>query len=215
MISAIDPSHWVTIVSSALGLLIFYFVYRILSSPLRHVPGPWYAAFTGLPGVVATMQRNQVQYFHGLHEKYGPFVRVGPNEVFVSDITAYKQIHKIGSHFVKTDFYHFFGPTEAGAPPYGLFQMTDVADHAQRRRLLGRGFTTTALRTEWETQVRHMVFTAIDGMESDGNVVDVRKWWMLMAADVVAHLMFGKSFGQLQHGKVSFLLRLTHGSSEV
>lgn len=126
--------------------------------------------------------------------------------MFVSDIDSFKAIHKIGANYVKADYYHYFGPTETGKPPYGLFQMTDTKEHAQRRKLLGRGFTATLLRSEWEDMVRRKVFDAVTGMrneaESSGGVVDIRKWWICMASDVVSKVMFGKSFGALKEGKV-------------
>lgn len=194
--------NWAILLLGSGAFLLALRLYRTLLNPLRHVPGPWYSKFTDLPGTIATMAHRQAQHYHSLHEQYGLFVRTGPNEVLISDITAYKQIHKIGSGFVKSDFYHFFGPTEAGSPPYGLFQMTNVADHSQRRKLLARGFSVSALRSEWETMTREKVIAAVEGMADDGNVVDIRKWWVWMASDVVSLIMFGKSFDQLKARKV-------------
>ncbi|TDZ36652.1 Cytochrome P450 monooxygenase cypX [Colletotrichum spinosum] len=158
------------------------------------------------PGMIATLRQQQVQYYHELHQTHGPFVRVSPTQVFTSDLEAFKTIHKMGSHFRKADYYHYFGPTEAGKPPYGLFQMTDIAAHGQRRRLLGRGFTLSFLRGEWEAMVKEKVQLAVDAMgreaEFSGGVVDVRKWWVLMAGDVVSRVMFGQSFDTLKTGEM-------------
>jgi cytochrome P450 len=179
---------------------------QALQNPLNAIPGPWYARFTSLPGTIATASRQQVQYYHQLHRLYGPFVRTGPRQIFVADIDAFKSIHKIGAHFNKAEYYHYFGPTEAGKPPYGLFQMTDTVDHAKRRKLLGRGFTAASLRTEWEKTVARTVDAAITGMRADAQFangeVDVRKWWMFMASDIVSKIMFGESFNALKTGKV-------------
>ncbi|KAH8196025.1 hypothetical protein TruAng_009801 [Truncatella angustata] len=195
-------------VAAPLALLASYLVFRLyqtLANPLNSIPGPWYAKYTQIPGTLASLSRQQVQYYHELHRRYGPFVRTGPSQVFVADIDAYKSIHKIGGHFNKSDYYHYFGPTEAGKPPYGLFQMTNAADHAQRRKLLGRGFTATSLRTEWESMVVEKVSAAIEGMRHDAKLargeVDVRKWWIFMASDVVSKIMFGDSFDALKTGK--------------
>lgn len=40
-----------------------------------------------------------------LHRKYGDVVRIAPNEVAVADLAGVSQIHKIGSGFLKSDFY--------------------------------------------------------------------------------------------------------------
>ncbi|KAI4597191.1 hypothetical protein KJ359_004703 [Pestalotiopsis sp. 9143b] len=194
-----------TVLALASAYLLFK-VYSILTDPLNAIPGPWYAKFTELPGTLAAISHHQVQYYHALHQRYGSHVRVGPQSVFVSDINSFKAIHKIGGNFLKADYYHYFGPTEAGKPPYGLFQMTDAKDHAQRRKLLGRGFSAVSLRKDWVDMVRQKVFDAVAGMKkeaasSDG-VVDVRKWWICMASDVVSKVMFGKSFDAVEAGRV-------------
>ncbi|KAL0941348.1 cytochrome p450 monooxygenase [Colletotrichum truncatum] len=200
MFSSLPP---VLVASLAVYLLIKF--YKAFTNPLNVVPGPWYARFTELPGTVATLQKQGVQYYHALHQKYGPYVRVAPEKVFVSDVDAFKAIHKVGSHFRKADYYHYFGPTEAGKPPYGLFQMTDTNDHAQRRKLLGRGFTVSSLRGDWEDMVREKVSIAIEAMRHDAETangeVDIRKWWVFMASDITSRLMFGKSFDALKTGK--------------
>ena len=56
--------------------------------------------------------------------------------------------------------------------------------------------------------VREKVMAAVEGMEVEarraGNgEVDMRKWWVLMACDVVSQLMFGESFDALATGKVT------------
>lgn len=84
--------------------------------------------------------------------------------------------------------------------------MTDPKDHAARRKLLARGFTVSSLREFWEPIVAEKVRSSIRGMKIEAmhncNVVDIRKWWLLMASDVVSHLMFGQSFGGIEAGKV-------------
>ncbi|KAK8008380.1 sterigmatocystin biosynthesis P450 monooxygenase [Apiospora marii] len=186
---------------------LLYAVYKALRNPLNAIPGAWHAKFTTLPATLASLSRQQVQYYHRLHERFGPFVRTGPCQVFVANIDAYKAIHRVGGRFFKTDLYHYFGPTEAGKPPYGIFQMTDPVAHAQRRKLLGPGFTATSLRREWEGMVTEKVAAAVEGMrgEARGSAVgevDVRKWWNLMASDVVSTIMFGRSFDSLKAGRM-------------
>jgi hypothetical protein len=39
--------------------------------------------------------------YRKIHEKYGPIVRVGPNEVSVADPTMIPRIYGIGSKFTK------------------------------------------------------------------------------------------------------------------
>ena len=186
-------------------------IHQALRNPLNALPGPWHAKFTTLPGVLATLSKQQAQHYHALHARFGPLVRTGPRQVFAADLDAFRAIHRVGGRFRKADYYHYFGTTEAGRPPYGLFQMTDPADHARRRKLLGAGFTATALRGEWEDMVVGKVEAAVEGMRREAKLegeVDVRKWWNLMACDVISTIMFGKSFDALKAGRVRFNLFL-------
>jgi len=194
--------------------VVLFSLYKILQilhlaflTPLAKVPGPWYARFTGLPAIYATVvTQRQVQWNHALFERYGPFVRVSPNDVIVADPAAFKAIHKIGSGFVKSDLYHWLTPTEGNGPPYGVFQETNVAKHAARRKLIARVFSLTALRADWAHAVQSKVTAAVQCIQEaaaanpDGEV-DVRKWWVLMASDIITLLMMGTSFDGLKKGE--------------
>ena len=124
----------------------------------------------------------------------------------VADLSAHKAIHRVGSRFNKADYYHYFGANDAGRPPYNLFQMTNPLEHAARRKLLGRGFTTTSLRADYEDMIYSKVVVAIDGMIQEAKAasgeVEILKWWRLMSSDVVSQLMFGECFNQLKSGEV-------------
>ena len=126
------------------------------------------------------VSKRQVHCNHDLHQKYGPYARVGPGEVLVADIPAHKIIHKVGSGFNKADYYHYFGANEAGKPLYDLFQMTNPSDHAARRKLLGRGFTVSSMGNDWEQLVHNKAETAVVGIQNDARAangeVDVLKW---------------------------------------
>jgi hypothetical protein len=67
-------------------------VKRRYFSPLSDIPGPFLASFTRLWQVVDVMRGDSLRSFHDLHQKYGPFVRVAPNEVSVCHPDAPKQL---------------------------------------------------------------------------------------------------------------------------
>ena len=49
------------------------------------------------------------EYIHELHRKYGPVVRLGPNEVSFTSLEAMKEIYASGgSGYDKTEFYTLF-----------------------------------------------------------------------------------------------------------
>lgn len=140
---------------------------------------------------------------HSLHLRYGSTVRISPDEVAISDLNAFSQIHKIGSGFLKTTWYAALTP---GREP-GIFAMRDPHQHAARRRLFARAFSNSSLRRNWEDEVRRKAELAVRRIKEDAskdtNGADILKWWTLMATDVIAHLSFGESFNMLELGKVS------------
>ncbi|KAM3425241.1 hypothetical protein BST61_g7193 [Cercospora zeina] len=191
--------------------------YNVFLSPLRKIPGPWYASITGIPTTIAsTAQKRQAHYCHELHRRYGPYVRIAPNEVIISDPVAFREIHKIGTHFYKTDFYKFLNPTKPGEGPYGIFQTTNPAEHSLHRKLLGRGFTQNYLRSNWEGRIQEKAESLIQYIKSDGKQtsgeIDLLKWLPLFAGDVIAELAFGQSFGMMERGKPDEIITHDSGS---
>jgi cytochrome P450 len=161
---------------------VLQLVYVALTSPTRHLPGPWYTRFTHLRLKRAVITGQRIFYIDSLHQKYGPIVRLSPTEVGVADLAAFKEIHKIGTKYLKSDWYARL----ANFPKHGIFTMVDPKEHGPRRKLLSGSFSKSYLMKHWEGVVR----------------ADVFNWWMLLASDVTTHLSFGEPFGMLQAGKV-------------
>lgn len=70
---------------------------KALKSPLRKLPGPWYAPLTTLHLRYLFSTGNIWKLVERSHNKYGSIVRLGPRQVWISDKEAMKQI------LVKTD----------------------------------------------------------------------------------------------------------------
>ncbi|KAJ5717382.1 hypothetical protein N7488_003028 [Penicillium malachiteum] len=177
------------------------FIVKILKSPLGHIPGPFLSRFTRLPLQLATSRGAQLYYIHRLHREYGPIVRISPNEVSVSSMADVKVIHRVGSGFLKTEWYEAF---TRGV--IGVFNMRDPKEHAQRRKLFARPFSKSALRSSWEPVVKEKARLAISQIRNElaqNGICDILKWATFLATDISSHLMFGDSFDMLQKGKVS------------
>lgn len=191
------------------GLLLATAGYGLVTaflSPLRRIPGPWYTHFTHLILKWHVISGNRVHYIHSLHQRYGPIVRVAPEEIAISDFEAFSTIHKIGGGFLKSAWYD--GITPDREP--GIFVMRDPHQHAARRRLFARAFSVSSLLANWEPVIREKTELAVQKIKEDAQNggADVFKWWTLMATDVIAELSFGESFRMLELGKVSCLHRL-------
>lgn len=159
---------------------------------------------------IAVLGGRRADYIHELHQKYGPIVRITPNEVAINDPASFKDIHKIGSGFNKTNWYEYLNTNGVGKCP-GVFNMTNPKEHAARRKLLAKGFSQRHLREQWEDVVREKVDLAVSRIKADATsgTADVLKWWTYLATDVSAHLMFGESFHMLESGeRVPYIVAL-------
>lgn len=78
---------------------------RALSSPLKDIPGPFWARFTTL-WYFKRVQRGSFEHDNiSLHQKYGPVVRVAPNQYSISEPAAIKTVYGTGSRFAKSAWY--------------------------------------------------------------------------------------------------------------
>jgi cytochrome P450 len=154
----------------------------------------------------------RIFYIHDLHQKYGPVVRIDTHEVNVCDSEAFSEVHRIGSGFTKAAWYD--------RATYGIegnvFVMTNVREHAARRRLLARPFSRSSLVMNFQSLVTDRSRMAVANIKREVSLgdCDVMKWWTLMATDVVAQVAFGEESYLLEIGEVSNLLNILYNSQE-
>lgn len=140
-----------------------------------------------------------MHYVHAQHARYGPVVRLSPNEAAVCDLEATKDIHGISSGFLKSQWYMIID----NDPYPGVFAEVDPKKHGERRRLLGSGFSKSNIM-KWEPFVRQQIDLATEKMKGEEHAegkVDILKWWTFLATDIIGELSFGSSFRMLEQGK--------------
>ena len=77
-----------TVISVVLTMAV-----RLFAHPLARVPGPRLAAVTNLWHAHYAKNGRMFELATTLHKKYGPVVRVGPNEVWLDSAEAFKTIY--------------------------------------------------------------------------------------------------------------------------
>lgn len=92
----------IAVLSSALA------IYRLWFAPLSKFPGPRRTALTRLWIIYHEFRGTRTVVLDKLHAKYGPVVRVAPNEVSFNDAQGLKDIYGIKSDMGKSDFYDMF-----------------------------------------------------------------------------------------------------------
>ncbi|KAL0765546.1 hypothetical protein CaCOL14_011770 [Colletotrichum acutatum] len=110
---------------------------KALKSPLRKLPGPWYAPLTTLHLRYLFSTGTIWKLVEKSHNKYGTIVRLGPRQVWISDKEAMKQI------LVKTDLPKVAMYAEISRDKFspGLFGEIRQEPHRRLKRFLSPAFT--------------------------------------------------------------------------
>ena len=85
------------------GLVLLDYARTFFRKGLRKLPGPLLARFSGLYRLSMVAKGDSPQNYRRIHHQYGRLVRVGPNEVSVSDPSEIPKIYGIGSKFYKVN----------------------------------------------------------------------------------------------------------------
>lgn len=73
-------------------LVVTTAAWRSFFSPLKHIPGPFWASITRLWYLKKILDGNQNEQLQKLHEKHGKFVRLAPSEISVTHPDAVKKL---------------------------------------------------------------------------------------------------------------------------
>ncbi|KAK4980787.1 hypothetical protein LTR66_010359 [Elasticomyces elasticus] len=129
-----------------------------------------------------------------LHQKHGPLVRTGPNEVSVADPNAIKSIYGAGTKFRKSDWYSVW----QGHRKFDIFAERNEKVHGTQRRLISRPYAMESLK-ELEPYVDDAVDRFMGHMKDrEGETVDMGKWVQLFAFDIIGEVTFSKPFGFME-----------------
>ncbi|PNS18602.1 Isotrichodermin C-15 hydroxylase [Sphaceloma murrayae] len=186
------------------GAYILYSIIRIIyrgqTSPLRHLPGPWYTKYTHYVLMWKVMAGQRDFYIDHLHQKYGQTVRTTPTEADFMDAESFKKIHHVSSKFIKDPWYEAVN----FLPRPSIFNTRDPKDHGERRRVLAKNFTVAHLRTHFDPMVRELCASAVEKIvlrgQRDGET-DLLDWVRLACSDVIGKTIFGESFGMIENEK--------------
>lgn len=98
LFSLSNPGIFVT---TGLTITCIYFLHQRYNFRLRSIPGPFLASMTDLYRLHDAFTWKCQESQLALHEKYGNYVRYGPNTVAISDPDAIQVIYAINNKFLK------------------------------------------------------------------------------------------------------------------
>ncbi|PGH26436.1 hypothetical protein AJ80_01934 [Polytolypa hystricis UAMH7299] len=187
----------------ALCYVVLVSIYRLTLHPLAKFPGPKFNAISPIPGIYYLLKGRLPMVTKQDHDKYGPVIRVSPNELSFSSPKAWDDIygHRQGHINMHKD------PIHVGSvhpiPGVSTLTMSDDANHARQRRALAYSFSQKAL-LEQEEIVNGYVDVFIEKLgrmadrDEEFNLVN---WLNFTTFDIIGDLAFGEPFGCLDQGK--------------
>jgi hypothetical protein len=162
---------------------------KSLCSPIARIPGPTHSIFTSLYLKYKEFSQQRRVYIHELHQRYGPVVRLGPNEVSFASADAVKEIYQSGSSgYDRTELYDLFKQFDTRT----LFSTLPKAGHSQRKRILADKYANTnimrpehlhGLKERSRTFLRNCTLTA-------GGEVDIYVQLHCFALDGASQFLF-------------------------
>ncbi|KAL6896980.1 cytochrome P450 [Trichoderma evansii] len=178
-----------------LGLYSSLVTYRLFFHPLNKFPGPICARISTAWLIYDFRGLDGWKRIAALHEKYGPYVRIGPSELSVRDPKAVNAFHGPNSKCRKEAHYDF------ALPMTSLHIFRDKAQHDRRRRVWSQAFGDQALKG-YEQRMQKYRDTLFDKIAaSDGQPMNITKWFNFYSFDVMGDLAFGRSFDMLESSK--------------
>ncbi|PQE33493.1 cytochrome P450 monooxygenase protein [Rutstroemia sp. NJR-2017a WRK4] len=180
-------------------------VQRRFFHPLQSIPGPLINSISELPATLALVSGNQHVYYRSLHEKYGPAVRVSPDELSFVSVEAREEIYgfrKGGLLMEKSPI--FLGAVGNVDGQTGV-SLALGGEHSRQRRALGYLFTNTALLQEEHLLHVHVqkLMKVFKKMAAQDSAVDLSGWYTYVAFDVMGDLCFAEPFGCLDQASAT------------
>jgi len=193
-----------------------YWLYNLFFHPLRSYPGPVLHRVSRLPYCYYNLQGTYPFQILRLHRRYGPVVRIAPDELAFADPAAWKDImgHRSGGEEMEK-WSKFYRPVSGLGPPDIVFSGRE--EHGMLRRQLAHGFSDRSMR-EQQPIIGKYVDLLIRRLRERGGggaaALDMTAWYNWTTFDVIGDLAFGESFGCLQssdyHPWVKAIFELGH-----
>ncbi|KAF3058220.1 Isotrichodermin C-15 hydroxylase [Daldinia childiae] len=193
-----------TAISYTLGYPIYRAICNLFFHPLSKIKGPPLWSASRLPFIYSLLRGTLIHDVENLHRKYGPVVRIAPDEVTFAQAEAYQDIFQSrpdNKPFLKD---HIWWETQPGLPDT-ILSAINPEKHARIRRLLAPGFTPRALRDQ-EPILHQYVNLLVERLherarETKEARIDLVPWLNFTTFDIIGDLGFGDSFNCLQHSR--------------
>ncbi|KAJ5318517.1 cytochrome P450 [Penicillium atrosanguineum] len=183
-----------------LGYLVSWCIYCRAFHPLSKVPGPFWSSFTRLWLTHAVSRGDLDVVQRELHRRYGPLVRIAPDEVACADPDAIRKIYRTTSPLNKSDFYHLWDVGAFSKYP-NAFAIVPEKLHFERRRIVSSVYSMSSVLTleSYIDDCSRLFVERMTERTMSDHVVDLGDWFLWYAYDVIGELFFGHSLGFIEN----------------
>ncbi|KAH0289030.1 putative P450 monooxygenase [Aureobasidium namibiae CBS 147.97] len=162
-------------------------------NPKSKIPGPKLFALTKWRLALEDYKGSRTRTIHALHQKYGPIVRIGPDEIHCNSLNALRTIYGAGSGFERTWFYRMFDA-------YGkqnLFTFSTVKEHSERKKLVANAYSKSLmLKGPAARMVQDKVSQYLALIEAQGDAPhEIFSSLHYFSIDAITHFLYGPSYG--------------------
>lgn len=174
------------------SLVVSRCIYQLAFHPLSHIPGPLLGRTTSLWLYYHAYIGDEATVIHKAHARYGPYVRVAPNEVDINDADAVAPIYVLKGGFLKAPCYANFDIDGHKT----IFSTTDVEYRARRAKVVVPMFSTKSIR-ENEAALYGCADRMVDKMEEEaktGRPVNILNIARSLAVDAVSTHLFQSNY---------------------
>ncbi|KAH8167060.1 hypothetical protein CIB48_g1177 [Xylaria polymorpha] len=170
---------------------------------LRHIPGPFLAKFSYLWLAQTAQGARQYYIYRDLCKKYGPLVRIGPNELTTDDPEILRRAGAVRGSYGKDQWY-------AGSRlnPYHdiMFSTLDIPAHDRMKSQIGATFggrEVPLLEPGVDEQVKSLINNIRQNLVNDtrndsSSLLDLAPLISYFTMDVITKVAFGQECGYLK-----------------
>lgn len=186
--------------------VIFQLLLNYFTPGLGRIPGPFLARFSDLWRFIDACRGHREQTILGLHKKYGPVVRIGPNCITIADPAAIDLILGLKTNLDKSDHVKpMQNPVEGEVLPM-LISAIDSKVHARIKRPIAGAFSLSNI-LGYEDVVNNAINKLLRRLREEfegkgaGRPCSIDKWVNMFSFDLIGKTTFGKEFGLVDAGK--------------
>nr|B3FWT9.1 RecName: Full=Cytochrome P450 monooxygenase rdc4; AltName: Full=Hypothemycin biosynthesis cluster protein rdc4 [Pochonia chlamydosporia]ACD39773.1 cytochrome P450 [Pochonia chlamydosporia] len=184
-----------------LGYVVYTAIYNVYFHPLANFPGPKYLAASRIPLAFKRLTGEEVAMTYKLHIKYGPYVRVSPDELSTISTAATKDVygHNTRAGGVPKDFKAYYMKNQRKDGTEGLLTAGDE-EHYRQRKVFAPAFSDRAIREQEPLLKKYtdlLVAKSYEKCQTAGKV-DMVMFFNFATFDFIADCVFGDSLHHLE-----------------